>query len=362
MAFTHLHVHTEYSLLDGASRIGDIVARAGELGMDSLAITDHGVMFGVIDFYKECLKQGIKPVIGCEIYTAARTLFDKDSEKDKHMGHLVLLAENNTGYKNLMKIVSEAYRHGFYYKPRADKDLLRKYHEGIIALSACLAGEVQHRLLNGDYDGAKREALEMRDIFGEDNFFLELQDQGLEEEVQLVQLPLGGLEELPLLRPGHRPGQEGVVEHPQVGHRGADLVGDVGDQGFQAGLLPLHRLAVGLHGVVEPLQPVVEPGGEGLRRRCRGRAGGPVQHTVQGAAQLVGEIGHLPGHAPEEGQGPPQQGQGQQPPEEGQPGLPRPRRQKEDEGQGGEAGPGGKPADQSGHGQGGHRASPPTHW
>ncbi|MFR8071462.1 MAG: DNA polymerase III subunit alpha, partial [Anaerovoracaceae bacterium] len=186
MAFTHLHVHTEYSLLDGASRIGDIVARAGELGMDSLAITDHGVMFGVIDFYKECLKQGIKPVIGCEIYTAARTLFDKDSEKDKHMGHLVLLAENNTGYKNLMKIVSEAYRHGFYYKPRADKDLLRKYHEGIIALSACLAGEVQHRLLNGDYDGAKREALEMRDIFGEDNFFLELQDQGLEEEARIL--------------------------------------------------------------------------------------------------------------------------------------------------------------------------------
>ena len=186
MAFTHLHVHTEYSLLDGASRIGDIVARAGELGMDSLAITDHGVMFGVIDFYKECLKQGIKPVIGCEIYTAARTLFDKDSEKDKHMGHLVLLAENNTGYKNLMKIVSEAYRHGFYYKPRADKNLLRKYHEGIIALSACLAGEVQHRLLNGDYDGAKREALEMRDIFGEDNFFLELQDQGLEEEARIL--------------------------------------------------------------------------------------------------------------------------------------------------------------------------------
>lgn len=161
--------------------------------------------------------------------------------------------------------------------------------------------------------------------------------QGLEEEVQLVQLPLGGLEELPLLRPGHRPGQKGVVEHPQVGCRGADLVGDVGDQGFQAGLLPLHRLAVGLHGVVEPLQPVVEPGGEGLRRRCRGRAGGPVQHTVQGAAQLVGEAGHLPG-------------------------LPRPRRQKEDEGQGGKTGPGGKPADQGGHGQGGHRASPPTHW
>ena len=180
MAFTHLHVHTEYSLLDGASRIADLVSRAKELGMDSVAITDHGVMFGVIDFYRECLKEGIKPVIGCEVYTAARTLFDKDSEKDKHMGHLVLLAENNKGYRNLMKIVSEGYRHGFYYKPRIDKNVLRKYSEGIIALSACLAGEIQHRLLNGDYDGARREALEMRDIFGEDNFFLELQDQGLE--------------------------------------------------------------------------------------------------------------------------------------------------------------------------------------
>ena len=186
MAFTHLHVHTEYSLLDGASRIADLVSRAKELGMDSVAITDHGVMFGVIDFYRECLKEGIKPVIGCEVYTAARTLFDKDSEKDKHMGHLVLLAENNKGYRNLMKIVSEGYRHGFYYKPRIDKNVLRKYSEGIIALSACLAGEIQHRLLNGDYDGARREALEMRDIFGEDNFFLELQDQGLEEEMRIL--------------------------------------------------------------------------------------------------------------------------------------------------------------------------------
>lgn len=186
MAFTHLHVHTEYSLLDGASRIKDLVAHAKELGMDSLAITDHGVMFGVIDFYRECHKQGIKPIIGCEVYTAARTLFDKDSEKDKHMGHLVLLARNNTGYKNLMKIVSEGYRHGFYYKPRIDKNVLKEYSEGIIALSACLAGEVQHRLLNGDYDGAKREALEMREIFGEDSFYLELQDQGLEEEARIL--------------------------------------------------------------------------------------------------------------------------------------------------------------------------------
>lgn len=182
MAFTHLHVHTEYSLLDGAARIKEVVSGAKALGMDSLAITDHGVMFGVIDFYRECIKQGIKPVIGCEVYTAARTLFDKDSEKDKRMGHLVLLAENNQGYKNLMKIVSEGYRHGFYYKPRIDKDVLKKYSEGIIALSACLAGEVQRRLLNGDYDGAKKEALAMRGIFGENNFFLELQDQALKKK------------------------------------------------------------------------------------------------------------------------------------------------------------------------------------
>ena len=186
MAFTHLHVHTEYSLLDGAARIGDLVTRAKELGMTSLAITDHGVMFGVIDFYRECKKQGIRPIIGCEVYTAARTLFDKDAERDKRMGHLVLLAKNNEGYKNLMKIVSEGYRHGFYYKPRIDKNVLRQYHEGLIALSACLAGEIQHRLLNRDYEGAKKEALEMLDIFGEGNFYLELQDQGLEEEARIL--------------------------------------------------------------------------------------------------------------------------------------------------------------------------------
>ena len=186
MSFTHLHVHTEYSLLDGASRISHLVARAKELGMDSLAITDHGVMFGVIDFYRECLKQGIKPIIGCEVYTAARTRFDKDVDKDKYMGHLILLAENNQGYKNLMKIVSEGFRNGFYYKPRIDKDVLRQYHEGIIATSACLAGDVQRHLLNGDYAGAKKEALEMLEIFGEGNYFLELQDQGLEEEARIL--------------------------------------------------------------------------------------------------------------------------------------------------------------------------------
>ncbi|MCI5722191.1 MAG: DNA polymerase III subunit alpha [Firmicutes bacterium] len=182
MAFTHLHVHTEYSLLDGAARIKDIVARAKELGMDSLAITDHGVMFGVVDFYKECKKQGIKPVIGCEVYTAARTMLDKDADKDKYQGHLVLLARDNDGYKNLIKIVSAGFTKGYYYKPRIDKDLLRQYSDGIIALSACLAGKVQNCLLNRDYEGAKREAMELDEIFGHGNFYLELQDQGLDEE------------------------------------------------------------------------------------------------------------------------------------------------------------------------------------
>ena len=188
MAFTHLHVHTEFSLLDGMSRIKELVSRAKELGMDSVAITDHGVMFGVIDFYKEAKKQGIKPIIGCEVYTATRTMLDKDSEKDKRNGHLVLLAKDNEGYRNLIKIVSEGFTKGFYYKPRIDKDVLRKYNGGIIALSACLAGEVQHRLLNQDYEGAKKEALEMLDIFGEGNFYLELQDQGLEEEYKILPL------------------------------------------------------------------------------------------------------------------------------------------------------------------------------
>lgn len=186
MAFTHLHVHTEYSLLDGASRIKDLVSHAKKLGMESLAITDHGVMFGVIEFYRECLKQGIKPIIGCEVYTAARTRFDKDSEKDKRTGHLILLAENNVGYKNLMKIVSEGYRNGFYYKPRIDREVLAQYNDGIIALSACLAGKVQNHLLNGDYSSAKEEALAMEAIFGKGNFYLELQDQGLEEEARIL--------------------------------------------------------------------------------------------------------------------------------------------------------------------------------
>ncbi|MDR0570157.1 MAG: DNA polymerase III subunit alpha [Clostridiales Family XIII bacterium] len=187
MDFTHLHVHTEYSLLDGAARIKALVSRAKELGMTSLAITDHGVMFGVVEFYKEAKAQGIKPILGCEAYTAARGMEDKEPDKDKRQGHLVLLAKDMGGYKNLMKIVSAAHTRGYYYKPRVDKALLREHAEGIIALSGCLAGDVPRRLLAGDYEGAKREALEYLDIFGEGNFYLELQNQGLEEERRILE-------------------------------------------------------------------------------------------------------------------------------------------------------------------------------
>lgn len=183
MSFTHLHVHTEYSLLDGSSKIKEITKRAAELGMDSLAITDHGVMYGVIDFYKAAKKAGIKPVLGCEVYVAPGSRFDKEAGtgEDKY-NHLVLLAENNTGYQNLMKIVSRGFTEGFYYKPRVDKELLREFHEGIIATSACLAGEVQRYLARGMYEEAKRVALYYQDIFGKDNFFLELQDHGIAEQ------------------------------------------------------------------------------------------------------------------------------------------------------------------------------------
>lgn len=185
MDFVHLHVHTEYSLLDGAAKIKDLISRTKELGMTSIAITDHGAMFGVIDFYKEAKAQGIHPIIGCEVYLAKRTMFDKEPDKDKFSNHLILIAENNTGYRNLMKIVSESYTKGLYYKPRVDYELLEKHHEGIIALSACLAGRVQAHLLNGEYDKAKEEALRMENIFGKGNFFIEMQNQGLSEEKRI---------------------------------------------------------------------------------------------------------------------------------------------------------------------------------
>ncbi|MGN1083990.1 MAG: DNA polymerase III subunit alpha, partial [Lachnospiraceae bacterium] len=183
MEFTHLHVHTEYSLLDGSSKIKEIVARAKELGMDSLAITDHGVMYGVIDFYRACKAEGIRPVLGCEIYVAPGSRFQKEGGgSDERYYHLVLLAENNKGYSNLMKIVSKGFTEGYYYKPRVDLEVLREYHEGIIALSACLAGEVATQLKRGFYEEGKAAALRLLDIFGEGNFFLELQDHGIPEQ------------------------------------------------------------------------------------------------------------------------------------------------------------------------------------
>ena len=185
MAFVHLHVHSEYSLLDGACRIRDLVKRACDLGQPAVAITDHGVMYGAVNFYKEAQKQGIKPIIGCEVYVAPRSRFDKERELDSARYHLVLLCKNETGYRNLCQLVSRAFTEGYYVKPRIDKDLLKKHSEGLIALSACVAGEIPRCIAEGDFDGAKRTALEMQDLFGEDSFYLELQDHGLREQVQV---------------------------------------------------------------------------------------------------------------------------------------------------------------------------------
>lgn len=184
MGFTHLHVHTEYSLLDGSSKIKELVAQAKALGMDSIAITDHGVMYGVIDFYRACKETGIRPILGCEVYTAPGSRFDKEggSATDDRYHHLVLLAENNKGYSNLMKIVSRGFTEGFYYKPRVDHEVLKEYHEGVIALSACLAGEVPSLLRKGFYEEAKKAALVLADIFGKDHFYLELQDHKIPEQ------------------------------------------------------------------------------------------------------------------------------------------------------------------------------------
>ncbi len=183
MAFTHLHVHTEYSLLDGSCKISEICNRARELGYDSLAITDHGVMYGVIDFYKAAKAAGIKPIIGCEVYVAPGSRFDRElNAGDDKYYHLVLLAENDTGYHNLTKIVSKGFIDGYYYRPRVDLEVLKEYHEGIIALSACLAGEIQRDVVRGQYEEGKKAALRYQEIFGKGNFFLELQDHGIPEQ------------------------------------------------------------------------------------------------------------------------------------------------------------------------------------
>lgn len=188
MNFTHLHVHTEYSLLDGSNKIKEYVARVKELGMNSAAITDHGVMFGCIDFYKAAREAGINPIMGCEVYVAPGSRFDKEQQHgDDRYHHLVLLAENNQGYSNLMKIVSAGFVEGYYYKPRVDMEVLEKYHEGIIALSACLAGEVARNLARGFYEEGKKAALRYKSIFGKGNFFLELQDHGIPEQQMVNQ-------------------------------------------------------------------------------------------------------------------------------------------------------------------------------
>lgn len=181
--FTHLHVHTEYSLLDGSSKIKELVKEVKELGMDSIAITDHGVMYGAIDFYKEALKVGIKPIMGCEVYVASGSRFDKSYSKQNTYYHLVLLAENNEGYKNLIKLVSFGFTEGFYYKPRIDLEILKKYSKGIIGLSACMGGAVARSILTHSYEKAKEFALIYNDIFGQGNFFLELQDHGIENQI-----------------------------------------------------------------------------------------------------------------------------------------------------------------------------------
>lgn len=180
--FAHLHVHTEYSLLDGSARINSVIDAAADKGFEEIAITDHGAMFGVIDFYKAAKDKGIKPILGCEVYVAPRTMYDRQPGKDQNQYHLVLLAENETGYSNLVYLVSMAYIDGFYYKPRVDHDMLRKHSEGLIALSACLGGEIPHHLMEGDYEKAKEICLVYNEIFGEGNFFLELQDHGIDEQ------------------------------------------------------------------------------------------------------------------------------------------------------------------------------------
>lgn len=183
--FVHLHVHTEYSLLDGFSRIKNLVSRAKELNMSAVAITDHGCMFGAIDFFKVAKKEGIKPIIGCEVYTAPRGMKDKDPNFDKSQGHLILLAKDTTGYQNLIKLVSAAYVQGFYYKPRVDIDEIKKHSEGIIALSACLAGDISQALMNRNYDKAKSIALKYKEIFGEENYYIEIQDHNLPEQKEV---------------------------------------------------------------------------------------------------------------------------------------------------------------------------------
>ena len=182
MGFVHLHLHTEFSLLDGACRIGDMMEHVKAIGQDTVAITDHGVMYGAVDFYKAAKKAGVKPIIGCEVYVAPRTRHDRVYGVDNEAWHLVLLCQNETGYRNLSFMVSMGFLEGFYGKPRVDYELLEQHHEGLICLSACLAGEIPQKLMAGDFEQAKQAALRLSGIFGPDNFYLELQDHGIKEQ------------------------------------------------------------------------------------------------------------------------------------------------------------------------------------
>ena len=186
--FVNLHVHTEYSLLDGACRIKELISRVKELGQTAVAITDHGNMYGAVEFWNTARAEGIKPVIGCEVYVARRTRHDREPKLDSSPYHLILLCENNEGYRNLVKLVSIASIEGFYNKPRVDLELLKKYHGGLICLSACLAGEIPRLLTDGHYDEAKELALKYRDIFGADNYFIEIQNHGIREELKILPL------------------------------------------------------------------------------------------------------------------------------------------------------------------------------
>ena len=184
--FVHLHVHSEYSLLDGACRIKKLVKKVKELGQTAIAVTDHGVMYGAVDFYREALAAGIKPIIGCEVYVAPRTRFDKEAKLDSRPFHLILLCKNNKGYQNLIKLVSLSYTEGFYSKPRVDLEILEKYSDGLICLSGCIAGEIAKKLINREYESAKKAALNYERIYGKGNYYLEVQNHGIKDEIEII--------------------------------------------------------------------------------------------------------------------------------------------------------------------------------
>lgn len=199
--FVHLHVHSEYSLLDGMCRIKDLPKRAKELGMKAIALTDHGVMYGAVNFYKECKKEDIKPIIGCEVYVAPRSRFEKEAGIDDDYAHLILLVKNKTGYQNLIKLVSLSFTEGYYYKPRIDREILEKYSEGLICLSACLAGEVNKAILKGDIEKAKEIALWHKNVF-KDDYYIEIQNNGVPEQIMANQqlISIAKSLDIPLVR------------------------------------------------------------------------------------------------------------------------------------------------------------------